>query len=72
MAGLFLAPENAWHGYELWRGVAHAQQRGHPTHAADSSESVIMRGRGAQQGNGERCEGTCKRSHDSMTGIQSS
>jgi hypothetical protein len=68
MAGLCLAPENAWHGCELWRGVVHAQRHGHPTHAAGGNESVIKRGRGAQQGNGERCEGTYKRSHCSMAG----
>jgi hypothetical protein len=72
MVGLLLEPENASHGCELWRGVARAQRHDHPTHAAGSSESVIMRGRGAQQGNGERCEGTCKRSHVSTAGTQSS
>jgi hypothetical protein len=66
MVGLCLVPENTWHGCELWRGVARAQRHGHPTHAAGSNESVIKHGRGAQQGNGERCEGTCKRSRGSL------
>jgi hypothetical protein len=69
MVGLYLVPENTWHGRELWCGVARAQRYGHQTHAAGSNESVIKHGRGAQQGNQERCEGTCKRSRGSTAGI---